>query len=103
MQFPCLLYKVPGPHKGRGGVTYKYVGCPDAEAFERLSSMGWHASKEEASTGKAVKEVILSAEAMDDDAPATRDELEQKARELGLRFHPKISDDKLAERIAGAM
>ena len=43
------------------------------------------------------------AEAHPDDSPATRAELEAKAKELGLTFDGRTTDAKLAERIAEAL
>lgn len=107
MIFPCHLYKVPGPHMGHGGVLYKYVGCADEQEFKRLSAMGWHASLSEASAGETAKEVIQTAEALeeaiDDVSPATRAELEQKAKELGIRGVHLMKDETLAKRIAEAL
>jgi hypothetical protein len=107
MEFPTLLYRVPGKHFG----NYDYKGAPDEEAYEALKAAGWHDSIEEArSVGKVVdaaKEVVAAseelAEAVDDISPATRDELETKAKELGLGFNWKTSDEALAKRIADAL
>jgi hypothetical protein len=38
-----------------------------------------------------------------DDAPPTREELEQKARELGIRFDGRTSDKRLLARIEAAL
>ena len=39
----------------------------------------------------------------DEDAAPTRTELEAKATELGIEFHPNIGDRKLADRIDAAL
>ncbi len=93
MLFPCHLYKVPGPHN-HCGIKYRYVGCADAKAFEKLSAEGWFATFEEAASG---------VRAANDAAPATRAELEQKAAELGLKFDGRTTDKLLAERIVEAL
>ncbi len=90
MHFPRLVYKCPGPHSKRGH-SYAWRGCADAEQWDILKALGWFASFDEAVAGN------------DDTSPPTRAEMEQKARELGLRFHPNIGDAALAERIAGAV
>lgn len=68
---------------------------------------GWFPSYEEAVAGKRVDEIIEAAEAFDDAldevSEPTRDELEQKAEELGVSFNKRTSDKKLAERIAAAL
>ena len=50
-----------------------------------------------------IAEVSEAQDAVDDMAPATRDELEQKARELGVSFNSRTSDAVLAKRIAEAL
>ncbi len=86
MHFPRLVYKCPGPHSKRGH-SYAWRGCADAEQWGVLKALGWFASFDEAIGGNHI-----------DASP--REELERKARELGLRFHPNIGDAALAERIA---
>jgi hypothetical protein len=106
MKFPCHLYKVPGPHMGHGGVMYKYVGCRDEEEFKTLSAAGWRASLEEAAAPTAeevIQSITAAEEVIEDMSPATREELEQKARELGIGFNKRTSDETLAERIAEAL
>ena len=39
----------------------------------------------------------------DDDAPPTRDELEAKARELGVKFDGRTSDKTLLSKIEAAL
>jgi len=103
-EFPCLLYKTPGPHRKPGGLTYAYVGCADAQDYERLVAQGWRVSLSDALAGKGV---ISAAEAFEDAvdnvSPATRDELEQKAKELGVSFNSRTSNETLAKRIAEAI
>ena len=91
MKFPCLLYKTPGPHRKPGVGTYRYIGCKDADQHEALKAQGWFPSLD-AAMGK--DEI---------DAPPTREELEQKAKELGMRGVHLMKDETLAERIAAAV
>ena len=111
--FPTILYKTPGPHKKPRGGTYKTTGAADKAEFDALLKQGWFASYEEAAAsllrGGAVTatKIIEAAEAFEDavdevSAP-TRDELEAKAKELGVSFNARTSDKKLAERIAEAL
>lgn len=102
--FPTIMYRVPGPHKKPRGGTYGYRGADDQEAFDALLAKGWFPSYEEAAAGKIAGKIIEAAEAFEDavdevSAP-TRDELETKAKELGVSFNARTSDKKLAERIA---
>ena len=105
--FPTILYKTPGPHKKPRGGTYKTTGAADKAEFDELLKKGWFPSYEEAAAGKIAGKIIEAAEALEDavdevSAP-TRDELETKAKELGVSFNARTSDKKLAERIAEAL
>lgn len=101
MDFPTIMYRVPGPHKKPRGGTYAYRGAADQEEFDALISKGWFPSYEEAAAGKAARKVV--EEPIDDVSGPTRDELETKAKELGVSFNARTSDKKLAERIAEAL
>lgn len=94
MKFPCLLYKTPGPHRKPGVGTYRYIGCKDAEQYEVLKGRGWFPSLL-AAMGKD--------EPVDETAPPTREEMEQKAKELGMRSVHLMKDETLAARIAEAI
>ena len=105
--FPTIMYRVPGPHKKPRGGTYKTTGAADKAEFDELLKKGWFPSYEEAAAGKIAGKIIEAAEAFEDavdevSAP-TRDELEAKAKELGVSFNARTSDKKLAERIAEAL
>lgn len=101
MDFPTIMYRVPGPHKKPRGGTYAYRGAADQEEFDALISKGWFPSYEEAAAGKTARKVV--EEPIDDVSAPTRDELEAKAKELGVSFNTRTSDKKLAERIAEAL
>lgn len=105
--FPTILYRTPGPHKKPRGGTYAYRGAANQEEFDALIAKGWFPSYEEAAAGKRAAEIIQAAEdledALDEVSPPTRDELESKAKELGVSFNSRTSDKKLAERIAEAL
>lgn len=105
--FPTIMYRVPGPHKKPRGGFYAYCGAADQEQFDSLLKRGWFASYEEAAAGKSASDIIDAAEAfedaVDDVSPPTRDELEIKAKELGVSFNARTSDKKLVERIATAL
>ena len=108
MHFPAPLYRTPGPYrKGRGLKTYRVAGAKDQAQYDAMIANGWFPSYEEAAAGKIANEIIKAAEAFEDavdevSAP-TREELEQKAEELGVSFNKRTSDKKLAERIAAAL
>lgn len=105
--FPSIVYKSPGLHRAGGGATYDYMGVTDEAACATALKAGWRLTLGEAvasvSATAVIKEVIEAQEAIDDVSPATRDELEQKAKELGIGFNARTSDTVLAQRIAGAI
>lgn len=101
--FPTIVYKTPGPH-GRTGKTYAYMGVADQAAFDAAIKNGWHPSKADAFEGKkvtkVVKEVQEAQDAIDEVSPATREEMEQRAKELGMRNAHRMKDETLAEKLA---
>lgn len=99
--FPRMLYKQGGPHEIHGG-RFDYLVAEDAEELDAMLADGWHLTTDEArEAGQvAVAASGVSSAPVDDNAPPTRAELEQKARELGVEFSPRLGDAKLAERIA---
>jgi len=102
--FPTMVYRVPGRHRGPNRSTYDYMGVDDKSAYDAALKSGWFAAITDALAGKGV---ISAAEAFEDAAdnvsPATRDELEQKAKELGVSFNSRTSNETLAKRIAEAL
>jgi hypothetical protein len=97
--FPTIMYRTPGPHpKPRGG-TYAYKGAADQAEFDMLLGRGWFPSYEDAVAGK----IVAAVSEIDTVLPATRDELEAKAKELGVSFNARTSDKTIAERIASAL
>jgi len=108
MHFPAPLYRTPGPYrKGRGLKTYRVAGAKDQAQYDAMIARGWFPSYEEAVAGKLADAIIEAAEAfdeaLDEVSGPTREELEQKAEELGVSFNKRTSDKKLAERIAAAL
>lgn len=102
--YPTIVYRTPGPHRASGGGTFDYMGVEGPEAMKAAFDAGWRATIAEAIAGRKagaiLTEVKEAQEAVDDVSPATRDELEQKARELGIGFNARTSDKVLAQRIA---
>ena len=93
MKTPTMVLKYPGKHQFQDG-SYDYQIVDESEVDAALSE-GWFRTKEEAKAAyeqPAVEPVS--------DAPPTRAELEQKARELGLKFDGRTTDKKLAALIA---
>lgn len=84
--FPRLVYKSAS----------KYCLAVSQAEFDRLINDGWFATVPEALDGERRYN--------DDDVRApTREELKEKARELGLKFDGRISDEKLMAMIEVAL
>ena len=99
MIFPTLVYKTPGQHRYRNGKTYRYISVANEDELNRAIADGWNTSKEDAIKGKAAE----LPDAVIDNAPPTRAEIETKARELGLKFDGRTSERKLVAMIEQAL
>lgn len=96
-QFPTLVYKGKGPHSRAGG-TYDYVAANNQEELDAKLADGWFTTLPEAIDAHDKPTVVKS-----DDAPATRAELEAKAKELGIQFGKKTTDAELSAAITKAL
>lgn len=100
MKNPTMLYKHPGAHEIHGD-KFDYVVVDDHEV-DQAKKDGWSLTTTEAKA--KTKAPAKSAEAVaDDNAPPTREELEAKATELGIKFDGRTSDSKLGGLIAKAL
>ena len=101
MTYPKHLYRADGPYRMKG-FAYSVAGCADELQEAELIDAGWYLSIDAAK--KTGGEVIQAADAMEEahDAitPATRDELEQKAKSMGSRGVHLMKDATLARKIA---
>lgn len=100
------LYKVPGKRK-KGKITYNLLEVTDTVSLQNSIDRGWFYSLEDAvaavnSERRPVEPPTVSA-TIDDNAPPTREELEIKARELGVRFDGRTGDKALLARINEAL
>lgn len=100
--FPTILYRIPGPHKKPRGLTYAYAGASDQEQFDALIAKGWSPSYEDAAS-KLDKKPKAKAVEIDEVSGPTREELELKAKELGVSFNARTSDITLSDRITAAL
>jgi hypothetical protein len=96
--FPRMIYKTGGPEEIHGGRFHTLI-VHGADELDAALAAGWFLSTPEAAEAAAPKATTMP----DDNAPASRAELEQKATELGIEFSPRIGDVKLAERIEAAL
>lgn len=96
MKYSSIVYKCPGPHQCPGG-TFAYRGVnSETEQAEALSS-GWFRTLPEAIEGKTAEKRSSF------EPPPTREELEHKAKELGIKFDKKTTDETLSKKIAEAL
>ena len=100
--FPTIVYRTPGPFKKPRGGTYAIRPAADKEAFDALIAKGWSASYEEAVSKPGQKPKTKAVE-IDEVSGPTREELEIKAKELGVSFNVRTSDITLSERITSAL
>lgn len=104
MEFPTIVYKVPGRYKAPGGKgkTYDYAGAQDQNEFDVLIASGWFetiADAQEAQNKPIMPVVVQQTSILEDTAAPTRIELETKATELGIKFDGRTTDNKLSEKI----
>ncbi|MES0444999.1 MAG: hypothetical protein ABUJ92_00500 [Desulfobacterales bacterium] len=93
--FPTMVYQDGGIHQRPGGM-FSFMGADCSKELAELIAHGWV---------KTMPEVIdgPSKDAIEDDSPPTRDELEGKAKELGIGFNWKTKDESLAAKIQAAL
>lgn len=107
-EYPDMVYRVPGLHNTGGGQTFDYRGVNDQDELDTALADGWRRTLDEAIDATPTADDVIEAvseaqDAIDAVTPATRDELEQKARDLGIGFNARTSDAVLAQRIAEAV
>ena len=81
MEFPRLVYRSASSHKQ----------VADADEHAQALASGWFSTVPEAMAGKP------------DDAPIGRDELEEMAGNLGIKFDGRTSDNRLRKLIDEAI
>lgn len=98
MSYPTLMYRCPGHHAAHDGQTYQYRPAESADEASELMSAGWHMSLAE-----AVQAVMAqSQEASEDTDSVTREELEEMATDLGIKFDGRTTDAALLRKIESA-
>lgn len=113
MEYPALVYRCPGAHFGPNGTTYDSIGVKDDAQLAVALADGWAESLVKAveiylgasdePVADSVPDVDSSAakeiSEVDEQNPPNREELEQKANELGIKFDGRTTDRKLLEKI----
>jgi hypothetical protein len=94
-EWPRMLYRA-GVGTFVDGVECAAMVVADARAQTAAEADGWMASVH----GAAPSEPAIAPA---DDAPATRAELEAKAKELGLKFDGRWGDKRLSDAIAAKL
>lgn len=99
MDYHELVYKCPGEHHAHGGVTYKYRAVNSEDELNKCLSDGWHASLIDAVDAFKNPNPVIEKPIPPDNAEPTREELELKATELGIKFDGRTNDAKLLKMI----
>jgi hypothetical protein len=122
--FPTLVYRAPGSSQHSSGGRYRYRGAANQVEYDALLAEGWHSTilaavvaagdrafahnrkpagllaKARAKLAEQAPVAVVEAE---DDAPATRAEMEAKAAELGVKFDGRTTDARLLAKITEAL
>jgi hypothetical protein len=96
--FPRMLYKAGGTEAIHGG-KFSTLIVADEGAQEAAIADGWSLTTDDA---KAVQEAAAKA-AEDANRPPTREEMLQKAEELGLEVNARWGDKRLADEITAKL
>lgn len=96
-EHPKMLYRAGSQINWDGGV-FDFLVAEDEAAEQAAKADGWM-SAEEAMQPPQIIEPAQTAEADDDNAPPTREELETKAKELGIKFDGRWGDKRLSDAI----
>ena len=94
MNYPRTLYRKPKD----GRIHLALLVHSEAE-HQAAKANGW---KESVLAADEVSESV-PGDPIDEFSPPTRDEIESKARELGIRFNKRTSDEALLDRIESAL
>lgn len=110
-----MVYRCPGAHFGPMGTTYESLGVEDDAGLRAALAEGWAETLPEAVSiylnpvkfDEFVAVTLPNVDAEeaekisegDEQNPPTREEIEQKANELGIKFDGRTTDRKLLEKI----
>ena len=117
LEFPRIVYRAGGPWQLESG-AFSVRQVDTANECEAALADGWHldqyaagssaAANLEKQRGDEAKQAGEEVQGRGQEAegllsPPTRAELEQKARELGLKFDGRTTDKRLGAMIAAAL
>lgn len=94
-----MVFKVPGTMAKNVGVSYDYL-VVEAEDVAVKVAKGWSADLVSAQAKAAAPEPEPVA---DDNAPPTREELEEQCKKLGIKVDGRYSDRRLLSMIEEKM
>ena len=107
-EFPKMMFRFPATGVASAlleGATYDTCDVADADAEAARAAEGWHttwpAARQADADAKAAAAAVARQAA--ENTPPTREELEQKARELGIAFDGRTSDKKLSDLIKATL
>lgn len=110
--FEEIVYRGYGRHQRKGG-GFSTLGVKSEKDYEKALADGWFKTLPEAIAAHDNKKTPAPASILEvkseaapvpaDNTQPTRAELEQKARELNVKFDGRTSDAKLQERIEEAL
>lgn len=103
MNFPRFVYKAGGKYQRLGG-TYSFITVNSETELNEHISNGWHFSLNDLNSSSVKKTEDIDIKTFDvkvpaDNEPVTRDELLQKAKELGINIHHKMKDSTIESMI----
>lgn len=98
MKSPTMLYKHPGSHEIHGD-RFDYIIVDEDEVNQALAD-GWALTTDGAKHKNQRDEVKV--ESVNDGSP-TRDEMIQKAENLGIKIDKRWSDETLLDKIDQAL
>ena len=96
-----MLYKHPGQHALHGDV-FDYIIVDELEVEEKIES-GWSLTTTEALNLDVIDADISEDINTEDTHPPTRDEIEDKAFALGIKFGKRTTDKTLLRKIEEAL
>lgn len=103
MEFPRIVFKCPGDLPRQGG-TFKVLQVADDVAHADAVAKGWFSSLPEAieSHDNPKPVAVVDVAAYVEVEQESRESLESRAKEIGIKFDGRTSDAKLSRLIAEA-